>query len=68
MLEKEVGIKSVCVCVGGAGGGGAAGGEESGEKRQKGAVPLNKERERKAEKTWRVEVRKQEADSMQRLL
>lgn len=46
----------------------AAGGEESGEKRQKGAVPLNKERERKAEKTWRVEVRKQEADSMQRLL
>lgn len=43
-------------------------GKKVGRKRQKGAVPLNKERERKAEKTRRVEVRKQEADSMQRLL
>lgn len=42
----------------------AAGGEEEAE----GSSGKDKERERKTEKKWRVEVRRQEEDSMQRLL
>lgn len=44
------------------------GGEESGEEEAEGSGGKNKESERKGEKRRRVEVRKQGADSMQRLL
>lgn len=39
-----------------------------GRKRQKGEVATTKRGERKGEKKWKAEVRKQAVDSMQRLL
>lgn len=43
-------------------------GRKAGRKRQEGEVATTKRGERKGEERWKAEVRKQAADSMQRLL